>query len=282
MGAIPRGEWGMGNGETWQPLFEQLVQAGRAATLQSEPPLWIAAERVPMLAAAFPGVRCQPAIIPPERERAKSWSREDALRELVRGQLEVVGPTTAPELARALGVSAGDVDVALAALEHEGFVLRGRFTPGFAAGVLQWCERRLLARIHRSTLDRLRREIAAVPAADYMRFLLRWQRLTEDTRAAGPEGLAAVLDLLDGFELPAGGRESDNPPAPPADYEPLWLCGLWLPGGIAWGGPCPSAYAAAGTRNSKSGPIRTSPVALFRRERGEGWRAMSPAAAAPA
>src|SRR3989454_8726434 len=235
MGAIPRGEWGMGNGETWQPLFEQLVQAGRAATLQSEPPLWIAAERVPMLAAAFPGVRCQPAIIPPERERAKSWSREDALREMVRGQLEVVGPTTAPELARALGVSAGDVDVALAALEHEGFVLRGRFTPDLEAGVLQWCERRLLARIHRYTLDRLRREIAAVPAADYMRFLLRWQRLTEDTRAAGPEGLAAGLGPLRRLEAAAGGRGAGGPPPRPPRPGPLWAHGRCVSRGASWG-----------------------------------------------
>jgi ATP-dependent Lhr-like helicase len=278
MGAIPLGEWEKGNGETWQPLFEQLVHAGRAATLQSQPPLWIAAERVPMLEAVFPGVVCTPTLIAPERDRARAWTRDDALRELVRGRLEAVGPTTAHELARALGVSDGDIDIALGTLEHEGFVLRGRFTPGMPAGVLQWCERRLLARIHRYTLDRLRREIAAVPAADYMRFLLRWQRLTEDTRAAGPEGLAAVLDLLDGFELPAGAWESDVLPARLADYDPLWLDGLCLSGEIAWGRLSPTRNSEGGTRNSKSGPIRTSPVSLFRRERGEVWRAMSPAA----
>ncbi len=216
----------MGEGGSWKPLFEQLEHAGRAATLQSQPPLWIAAERLPMLAGVFPGVACTPTLTPPERDRARAWTREDALRELVRGRLEAIGPTTAPDLARALGVSEGDIDLALVALEHEGFVLRGRFTPGMPAGVLEWCERRLLARIHRYTLDRLRREIAAVPAADYMRFLLRWQRLTEDTRAAGPEGLAAVLDLLDGFELPAGAWESDVLPARLADYDPLWLDGL--------------------------------------------------------
>jgi len=120
------------------------------------------------------------------------------------------------------------VDFALGALEHEGFVLRGRFTPGVAA--LEWCERRLLARIHRYTLDRLRREIEPVTAADFMRFLLRWQRAAPDARAEGPEGLAAVLELLDGYEVPAGAWEADVLPARLGEYDPLWLDGLCLSG----------------------------------------------------
>src|SRR5438876_9635225 len=100
--------------------------------------------------------------------------------------------TTAADVAGSLGVAVADVDFALGALEHEGFVLRGRFTPGVAE--LQWCERRLLARIHRYTLDRLRQEIEPVTAADFMRFLLRWQRVAPDARAEGPEGLGAVLE----------------------------------------------------------------------------------------
>src|SRR2546430_8425410 len=106
-----------------------------------------------MLEAVFPGVGCEPALNGPERDRGKAWPREDAVRELVRGRLEAVGPTASAGVARSLGVAVGDVDFALGALEHEGFVLGGRLTPGFAA--LEWCERRLLARIHRYTLDRL-------------------------------------------------------------------------------------------------------------------------------
>jgi ATP-dependent Lhr-like helicase len=132
----------------------------------------------------------------------------------VRGRLEVAGPTTAADIARTLGLAAGDVDFGMGALEQEGFVLRGRFTPGVTT--LEWCERRLLARIHRYTLDRLRKEIEPVSAADFMRFLFRWQRLALDTRAEGPEGLAAVLDVLDEFELPASAWEGDVlPPASP-------------------------------------------------------------------
>jgi ATP-dependent Lhr-like helicase len=234
--------------------------------LQAGPVLWVAAERLPMLEAVFPGARCEPALSVPERDHAKAWTREDAVRELVRGRLEVVGPTTAADLARSVGVALDDVDFALGALEHEGFVLRGRFTPGLAE--LEWCERRLLARIHRYTLDRLRQEIEPVTAADFMRFLLEWQRATPDARAEGPEGLSAVLELLDGYEAPAGTWEADVLPARLGDYDPLWLDGLCLSGEIAWGRLSP----AGPSNGHKAGPIRTTPIALFRRERGELWR----------
>src|SRR5437762_2871526 len=274
MGALTAGEGGKGKGErSWRPHFEELVRAGRAGTLLGEPQLWIAAERVPLFEAVFPGVRCEPPLVPPERERVKTWTREDALRELVRGRLEAVGPTTAAELGRSLGVAAPDVDFALGALEHEGFVLRGRFTPGVTE--LEWCERRLLARIHRYTLERLRKEIEPVTAADFMRFLFRWQRVAPDARAEGPEGLAAVLELLDGFELPAGAWETDVLPARLGEYDPLWLDGLCLSGEIAWGRLTATRNAEGGTRNRKSGPIRTTPVALFRRERGAMWRSLT-------
>jgi len=268
MGAIPSAECGVRNAE-WRGHFEELVKVGRAGMLQAGSGLWVAAERLPMLEAAFPGARCEPALSVPERDRAKVWTREDALRELVRGWLEAVGPTTAAEVARSLGVAVGDVDFALGALEHEGFVLRGRFTPGVAE--LEWCERRLLARIHRYTLDRLRQEIEPVTAADFMRFLLRWQRAAPDARAEGPEGLGAVLELLDGYEVPAGAWEADVLPARLGEYDPLWLDGLCLSGEIAWGRLSP----AAPSNGHKGGPIRTTPIALFRRERGAVWRSLT-------
>src|SRR5436190_840264 len=268
MGAIPNAEVGTRNAEQ-QGYFEELARAGRAGMLSHDPHLCVAAERLPMLEAVFPGARCEPPLVVPERDRAKVWTREDAVRELVRGRLEAVGPTTAADIARSLGVAVADVDVALGALEHEGFVLRGRFTPGVAE--LEWCERRLLARIHRYTLDRPRQEIEPVTAADFMRFLLRWQRVAPDARAEGPEGLGAVLELLDGYEVPAGAWEADVLPARPGEYDPLWLDGLCLSGEIAWGRLSP----AAASNGHKSGPIRTTPIALFRRERGAVWRSLT-------
>src|SRR5438094_93195 len=268
-GALTSAECGVRNAE-WKAHFQELVKAGRAGTLLHEPELWFAAERLPLLEAAFPGAQCEPAVVVPERDRARTWSREDALRELVRGRLEVAGPTTAATIATTLGVPVGDVDFALGALEHEGFVLRGHFSPGVTE--LEWCERRLLARIHRYTLDRLRQEIEPVTAADFMRFLLRWQRVTPDTRAEGPEGLAAVLHLLDGYEVPAGAWEADVLPARLGEYDPLWLDGLCLSGEIAWGR---LSAAAPSNGGHKSGPIRTTPIALFRRERGVVWQSMT-------
>ena len=268
--ALTEEEGKRGRGASWQAHFEELARAGRAGTLLRQPRLWIAAERVPLVQAVFPGAETDPPLTAPERDRSKRWTREEGVRELVRGRLEMLGPTRVSELARVLGLEASDVEFALGALEHEGFVLRGRFTPGVTE--LEWCERRLLARIHRYTLERLRKEIEPVSAADFMRFLLRWQRLTPDTRAEGPEGLAAVLDLLDGYEAPAGAWEGDLLPGRLGDYDPLWLDGLCLAGEIAWGRLGAVASAAAAR---KSGPIRTTPIALFRRERAGVWTSLT-------
>ena len=131
--------------------------------------------------------------------------REAAIRELVRGRLGITGPTTGAALAASLDVQEPEVEQALMALEAEGVVLRGRFTPGGDQDTaLEWCDRALLARIHRYTLNRLRAEIEPVSSADFTRFLFEWQRVEPMHRAAGLEGLGAVIEQLDGFEVPAG------------------------------------------------------------------------------
>jgi len=270
MGAVPRVE--AGTHASWKDKYDDLARAGRVTTVDDR--LWVATERLPLVQAAFPGARNEPAVAPPEREAAKVWTREDAIRELVRGRLEVVGPTTANDIGEALGVPVADLDFALAALEHEGFALRGRFSSGVEG--IEWCERRLLARIHRYTLDRLRKEIEPVTAADFLRFLFKWQRVATGSRAEGPEGLAAVLDLLDGYELAAGAWESEVLPARLTDYDPLWLDGLCLSGEIAWGRLNAIRNAEVGMRNRKVGPVKSTPIALYRRDRGEIWRAGLP------
>ena len=270
MGAVPSAE--AGTHASWKDKYDSLASAGRVTTVDGR--LWAATERLPMVQAAFPGATNEPAVTPPEREQAKTWTREDAIRELVRGRLEVIGPTTAADIADTFGLPATDVDFALAGLEHEGFALRGRFSSGVEG--TEWCERRLLARIHRYTLDRLRKEIEPVNAADFLRFLFKWQRLATGSRAEGPEGLAAVLDVLDGYELAAGAWESDVLPARLTDYDPLWLDGLCLSGEIAWGRLTATRNGEGGTRNRKGGPVKSTPIALFRRERGEIWRAGNP------
>src|SRR6202158_4583701 len=159
-------------------------------------------------------------------------------------------------LAAPLGLVPPALAAALAALQTEGFALRGRFTPGIEAD--EWCERRLLARIHRYTLKRLRAEIEPVAARDFLRFLFDWQRVSEQTRMEGPDALAAVLGQLEGFEAPAGAWETEILPARVAEYDPGWLDDHCLAGRITWNRLRPrSARPDPGERAMS--PVRTTP-----------------------
>jgi ATP-dependent Lhr-like helicase len=240
-------------GRSWLGDFESLVGDRRAARLGD---LWVAAERFPL------------ALTLPENP--------EAIRELLRGRLEILGPVTAAELATSIGARLADVDAGLMALEGEGVVLRGRFSPG--RGELEWCDRRLLARIHRYTLNRLRSEIAPVASADFQRFLFEWQRVTPEERAQGLEGIAAVLDQLDGYEVPAGAWESEVLGIRVAEYDSTLLDLLCLTGRVAWGRlSAPAASSPEGGTSPR--PIRSSPVALFRREHAAAWLGLTDAGA---
>ncbi len=239
-------------GAPWAGFMDELTGGGRAARVESVrdgPVLWVATERLPEAALlSDPG------------------AREPAVRELLRGRLGIIGPTTARDLAATLAVPEIEAEAAIIALEAEGVVLRGRFTPraGGTAAVLEWCDRRLLARIHRYTLNRLRAEIEPVSPADFMRFLFAWQRVDPEHRASGLEGLAAVVAQLDGFELPAAAWESDVLAGRLEEYDPALLDTLSLTGRVGW---------AAGQRGRGAGPIRSTPIALFQREHAGEWLA---------
>src|SRR5207244_4338330 len=121
--------------------------------------------------------------------------------------MEISGPITIRALADFFGLTRPEIETALIALEAEGFVLRGKFHPG--AAELEWCERRLLARIHRLTINRLRAEIQPVSIAEFQRFLAGWQRADAERRAEGPEGVRGVLEMLDGYAMPAAAWEPE-------------------------------------------------------------------------
>ncbi|HEX9940785.1 MAG TPA: DEAD/DEAH box helicase [Thermoanaerobaculia bacterium] len=271
LGYVTAGE-GVRSG--WERLFEALAVARRAtvAVLPGGSRLWLAAERLPQLRALQPKVVLEPEIALPSR-LAREWAADGAAVELVRGRLEGLVPAIAEGLAAELGVRRSAVEAALAALETEGFVFRGRFTPG-AAGE-EWCERRLLARVHRYTLDRLRREIQPVSQADFLRFLLAWQRVDPDERAEGPESLHALLDQLEGFEAAAAAWEGEILPARMKEYDPAWLDALCLAGRYVWGrGAAPGPNG--GSR--RSGPVRATPIALLSRGQLPFWREIGPPA----
>jgi ATP-dependent Lhr-like helicase len=152
--------------------------------------LWVAAERLPEVLAIHPGATLDPHIAAPASRAGRTWTREVAIVELLRGRLSIVGPATAAALAESLGIYDAEADVALLALESEGAVLRGHFSPSMQrapirSADLEWCDRRLLARIHRYTLNRLRSEIAPVSPADFMRFLFAWQHVEPSSRLTG-------------------------------------------------------------------------------------------------
>jgi ATP-dependent Lhr-like helicase len=244
---------------------EQLRASGRATFVTG---LLVATERLPEVWAVHPGAACDPRVAPPAARLARPWSRERALSELVRGRLTVTGPVTAGTLAHTLGVSSSAADAALLELEAEGIVLRGRFTHAKDSDPLEWCDRALLARIHRYTLNRLRAEIEPVSPADYMRFLFRWQRVDPPVRVAGPDALREVIAQLDGFEVAAGAWERSVLPGRVPSYEPSMLDMLCLVGEVAWARLSPPSPLPGNTPRLSP----ATPIALFLREHAGAWQ----------
>ena len=192
---------------------------------------WIAAERIPEILAIHPALNLD--IVPPP-SRVKEWQREDAIVEVIRGRVSLLGPTTAAELATSMSIDEKDADAALLKLESEGAILRGTFTLHSSPFTLQWCDRRLLARIHRYTLNRLRAEIEPVTAADFTRFLFAWQHVTPSSRLTGIDGVHEVIKQLDGFEIAANAWERHVLPLRIDRYDPSLLDALCFTGEVGW------------------------------------------------
>jgi ATP-dependent Lhr-like helicase len=193
--------------------------------------MWIAAERISELLAIHPTLQLDIASPP---SRVKEWQREDAIVEIIRGRMSLLGPTTAAELAASMSIDEKDADAALLKLESEGAILRGAFTLHSSPFTLQWCDRRLLARIHRYTLNRLRAEIEPVTAADFMRFLFAWQHVTPSSRLTGIDGVHEIIRQLDGFEIAANAWERHVLPLRIDRYEPSLLDALCFTGEVGW------------------------------------------------
>ncbi|MBB3230223.1 DEAD/DEAH box helicase [Halomonas stenophila] len=263
-------------GEAWWPWFRALAEARRATAVDvaDGETLWVAAERLAELLRLRPSASPEPPIAAlgpvPEDDDA-------ALVELLRSRLEALGPVTAAALAAPLGVPPARAATALARLEGEGFVLRGAFTD--AADAPQWCERRLLARMHRYALERRRAEIEPVSVRDYLRFLLDWHGLGE--RPEGPEALAAAVAGLEGFAVAAGAWEQEVLPARVAGYAPHLLDQLLASGRFVWLRLAAPRPAGAGGRR-RTGPLRNTPIALVERGALAPWRRTATAADAEA
>jgi len=232
----------------WEEFFRQLDQAHRVKVIErGGAPFWAAAERAGLL-----------------------YSEEGTFA-TVRGWMESTGPMTVTQLANRLTLSRDSVESAMAKLEAAGQVLRGRFTPESKAenSEIEWCNRRLLARIHRLTLGRLRKEIEPVTSADFMRFLFTWQHLTPGTQLHDVDGTLQVLRQLQGYEISAAAWEGEVLRRRIVKYAPDLLDRLCLSGEVMWGrlSPHPSLVVEdANTRSRRIRPTRVAPVAIFLRE----------------
>ncbi len=248
----------------WTDWVEALIDQRRAAVCETRDGdhLWFAAENLHLVERLHHGATIRPEIhLPPELQREAS--EEDARVAIVRGHLEILGPTTVGELMDRTALSETAVNFALAHLEAEGgSAMRGRFRVG--AEDEEWCDRRLLARIHRYTLDRLRSEIEPVSAQDLVRFLLRWQHLASGTQLEGKRGLLEAVAQLQGLDIPAIAWERHILPARVAAYKSAWLDELCLSGDVAWARLSPRANGSARPEASK-GASSATPISLTRR-----------------
>ena len=247
--------------EEW---FNELVRGGRASRLchRDGGSAWVAAECIPLTLAAYPDARLEPE--PPEGSAPpEETTPEDAILFLVRGRAECSGPFTRDQMAHTLSLPNSDVNIALSKLEAEGLVLRGQFRPEVSEE--EYCDRRVLARIHRATISQLRREVEPVPQAAFVRFLFQWHHAEPSAQLKGEGGLIEAVEMLQGFEAPAGAWESELLASRVEDYEPVLLDRLCLVGEVGWGrlarhqedGDGPPGRAALN---------RTTPITIVLRE----------------
>ncbi len=253
--------------QPWLPLFKKLVKDKRAcrAILTNKTVLWVAAERLSQVQAVF-----TEATLKPEIAAVANQDLEEPLRELIRSRMEGLGPVSIAQLADPLGLPHTAIQVALLNLEQEGFVVQGYFTDGKAQAdnPIEWCERRLLARIHRYTISRLRSEIEPVSIADYMRFLFDWQGLTD--KGEGLEALAGILQQLEGYSSAAGAWENDILPARIDLYTQDMLETLCVTGRFSW--LRLHTTTAQGESKQKSPPVRLTPISIVQRHHVLEWK----------
>ncbi len=260
----------------WQPYFQRLIEQGRAARAQrGSMSYWVAAERARIFSLLFPGAQFER---PVAEIQGNLLSSDDALLALVTGWMSHLGPATASQLGDLVGLPAPEIDKALLRMEASGALLRGQFTgTASRAGApaprrhepeLEWCERRLLARIHRLTVATLRKQIEPVTAAQFMRWLLRWQHVAAGAQVQGERATLEVLRQLQGFEIPANAWERQILGRRIVNYDPQWLDQLCLTGAVGWGRLSPHPATLDDTVAGKRRVIPTSvaPITFFVRE----------------
>ncbi len=248
--------------DEWNAWYDELAAQNRATTLCSGSRFWTSAERLQLALSAYPDATLDPHIASVAKASV-SHERELAVAEILRGWLESSGPTTVTELTELLNFDRESVEVALVRLETEGQVLRGSFR---ATDVEEWCNRRVLARIHRRTIGRLRREIEPVTSAEYVRFLHGWQHVAPGSHLHGIDGTLHVIRQLEGFEVPAAAWEAQVLPMRVTGYRSEYLDHLCYSGEVMWGRLSPHpALDSSDDSNRRIRPTKLAPISLFTR-----------------
>jgi len=282
----------------WRNYFDQLQLQGRAGiAVVGDRRYWVAAEKARSFVSLFPRAQFERSLADVE---TGDVSRDDAVLSLTMGWMAHLGPTSASQLGGLLGLPASQIEVALLRMEATGTVLRGKYlgtdrksavelrstgqpvaaVPTQTEAVTEWCERRLLARIHRLTVGMLRKQIEPVTAAQFMRWLLRWQHVAPGSQVNGERGALEVLQQLQGFEVPANAWERQVLARRIADYDPKWLDQLCLTGAVGWGrlSPHPATLESGGDSNSPRQrrviPTSVAPITFFVREEAD-WMGLS-------
>ena len=242
----------------WPVLYDRLLEKGRAQTIDNNGiRCWTSVERTAHVAALC-------------GKETGSVTKEPALKQCVQGWVQILGPTTANAFADQLGLVASDVFQAFLAMEMQGLLMRGVFEHGKPSHdhEIEWCERRILQRIHRRTLHSLRKQIEPVSPSVFMRWLLQWQHLAPQTQLTGEEGVLEALHQLEGFEAPAIEWERTLLPARVANYDPRWLDSLCLSGAVGWGriSPHPAWSNEDGTGPRRVVPTNAAPITFYIRE----------------
>jgi ATP-dependent Lhr-like helicase len=260
----------------WAMFFERLVRDDRATIGKSDGyEFAIAAERVEHAQMLWPAMTfvVELASVPTQKDLV----REDVTKKLSLGWLAILGPVTARSLGARLALLPAEIWKALLMLEMSGTILRGVFEGQATVTVteeqdIEWCERRLLQRIHKRTLGALRKQIEPITPAVYMRWLLQWQHLAPRTQLTGEQGVLEAIRSLEGFEAPAIEWERSLLPKRVSGYDPRWLDSLCIVGVVGWGRISPHpAFDSIETGGSKSAgrrivPTSMAPITFFIRE----------------
>ena len=254
----------------WASFFEQLAREHRAGVAKvGHEAYWVAAERVHAFMQIFPSATFEVPLPPVESPEV---SHEDALLTCVTGWIAHSGPVTASQLGNVLALAVSDIEKSLLRLESRGVVLRGKFSDAASGDIVlgstEWCERRLLARIHRLTLGRLRTEIQSVTPAQFMNWLLCWQHVAPRTQLLGERGTLEAIRQMQGFEAPANSWERQILQRRIADFDPKVLDHLCLTGAIGWGrlSPHPATLEALTDGKRRVVPTSVAPITFFVRE----------------